>query len=850
MNKKKLLVCTLLILFFTHTANAQPWAATIKSSNPTFTEIQTAFYNYWKDKTIEKGKGYKPFKRWEWYWQQRTGIDGKFPPSDVLLTAAKKYNQQKIAKKIPSTLGKSSWTFMGPDSTAGGYRGLGRINCIAFHPTDTNTFWVGTPSGGIWKTTNAGLNWTTNSDNLPVLGVSDIAINPINPAIMYVATGDGESAFSLQNGYGDTKSVGILKSIDGGINWNTTGLNWDFASRSLIRRLIINPINPQILLAATSKGIYRTADAGVSWTMLQSGWFMDIEFKPNNPDFIYAATFDPVGGNAQIFTTTNGGLSWNQVTNFIDIIRINLAVSQNSPELVDALCVNKEGGLNGMYTSTNSGTSFTKYYTGNCKKNLLSSEYLGTGCGGQGVYDLAFAINPSNANDIWLGGVNTWQTADGGTNWLLKNVWSQSQTNTVPVVHADKHFIAFHPLNNNLVYECNDGGVYVTSNAGATWKDLTNGIGISQIYRMGVNQQLSNNIFCGLQDNGTKEANKGKWNDQTGGDGMECIIDYTDGNIKYATYVNGLIYKTTDGGNSWAVIVGNTDAAGTVQEPGEWVTPYIMHPTNNKVLLVGKSAVYRTNDGGTSWSKLGLLPGIRGKIIAMSYAPSDPATIYVATPYQVFKSVNAGGSWTQIKATTSRVTYLAVSPADPLRLYVSFSGYTDTTKVNMSADGGVTWSNYSGTLPNVPVNTIVYETGSDEGMYIGTDLGVFYKNASLPDWVPYNTGLPNVVVNELEISYNDRKLWAATFGRGLWKTDLFPTAITYSFIGDGDWTLASNWLNNSIPPNPLISGSIIIDHTAAGKCNLNINQSILNGSSLIVKTGKNLIVNGTLQIQN
>lgn len=773
--KKNILLLTLILIIFK--SNAQVWVRDINSENPNFFEIQTAFNNYWKDKPIEKGKGYKPFKRWEWYWEQRVGLDGLFPSPDVLWTESEKYNAQLSINKNNSALSNANWTFMGPDNSNGGYSGIGRTTCIAFHPTVANTFWVGTPAGGLWKTVNGGANWTTNTDNLPVLGISDIAIDPSNPSIMYIATGDGDASYALANGAGDTKSIGVLKSTDGGITWNTTGLNWSVTSSGLIRRLIINPVNPQILIAATSNGIYRTANGGTTWSQQKTGWFMDVEFKPGNPNIAYAATFD-YGGNAQIFTSTNAGVSWTQVTNFSDIVRINLAVTANAPARVDALCSDMDYGLSGLYSSANSGTSFTQYFAGTCGNNLLNNSFDASACGGQGNYDLAFAINPSNVNERWIGGVNTWRTTDGGTNWFLNNIWSQYFTTAVPEVHADKHFLAFHPLNNSYIYECNDGGLYVTNNAGTNWYDATNGMGISEIYRIGVNQTLSNDVICGLQDNGSKELFNGSWYDQTGGDGMECIIDYTNGNIMYATYVQGQISKTTDGGSNWAVIAENDGTSGTANEEGEWVTPYIMHPTNNNILLVGKSQVYKTTDGGNNWNQLGTLPGINGNLLSMVFAPSDPNTIYVASAYQIFKSTNAGSSWNLIGNTGERITYMTVSPTNPLYLYITYSGYNTNAKIDMTPNGGANWYNYGGTLPNVPVNCIVYENGSNEGLYIGTDLGVFYTNASMNDWIPYNTDLPNVVVNELEISYNDNKLWAATYGRGLWKSDLYSNPNT------------------------------------------------------------------------
>ena len=798
---KKIFTLFTFISFLANSLFAQVWMKNVNQQNPNFFEIQKSFNDYWKDKPIEKGKGYKQFKRWEWYWEQRVGKDGQFPASDVNWKEWAKYSaSQKNSNPVQTMSG--NWTFKGPNTSAGGYSGLGRINCIAFHPSLANTFWVGTPAGGLWKTIDGGNTWTTNTDNFPVLGISDIAIDYSNPNTMYIATGDGDAAISLSNGGGDTKSIGVLKSTDGGATWNTTGLNWNVTSAKLIRRLVMSPIYPQELIAATSDGIWRTLDGGVNWTQVQPGYFMDAEYKPNNSDTVYASTYDPSGGNAEIYRSTDYGTTWSSVATLSGVVRINLAVTPNSPDLVDALCAtSSDYGLAGLWYSANSGASFTQYLTGTCSNNMLNSDYLGAGCGGQGSYDLAYAINPTDVNEIWLGGVNTWRTTDGGTNWNLNNVWSTNQTTAFPVVHADKHFIAFHPLTND-VYECNDGGIYVTSDGGATWTDLTDGMGISQIYRIGTSATIANDVICGLQDNGSKELDGGLWDDRTGGDGMECIIDYTDANIQYGTYVEGQISKTTDGWATDNVIVQNNGTAGTVDEPGAWVTPYIMHPTNNNTLLVGKSQVYQTTNGGSTWSQLGTISGASGNIISMAYAPSNTQVIYIATADQIYKTTNGGGTWTLINTSTERITYITVDPLDPQGIFFTKSGYTAGDKVWYSPDGGTTWSNYSGTLPNIPVNCIVYEDGSNDGLYIGTDVGVYYTDGSMSDWVLFSTGLPNVVVNELEISYNNNKLWAATFGRGLWNSDLFGT-----FTGLNDNLISSNQIN--VFPNPT-NGNITI----------------------------------------
>jgi len=819
LKKFALVIFTMMI---SHSINAQEWITSIKSDNPTFFEIQEAFNNYWEGKTPEKGSGYKQFRRWEWFWQQRVGTSGTFPPSDILMTEWKKYNETHGDASNEKNALAANWSFYGPSSSTGGYRGLGRINCMAFHPTNANTMWVGTAAGGIWKTTNAGTSWSTNSDYLPVLGVSDIAISNSNPNTMYIATGDGEAALSLSSGYGDTKSVGVLKSTDGGNTWNTTGLNWSVTSQKLIRRLLINPSNNNILIAATSDGIYRTTDGGNTWNNQQSGWFMDLEFKPGDPNTVYGTTFTPQSTNAQIYASYNGGVSWNQITSFFDYNRINLAVSANWPDLVDALCSNAQGGLGGLWYSSNSAGSFNQYFFGTCSNNLLHNSFNASGCGGQGNYDLAYAINPSNDSEIWIGGVNTWRSTDAGNSFFLNNIWNVSQTNTVPEVHADKHLIAFHPLNNSLVYECNDGGLYVTNNGGTTWTDKSNGLGISQIYRIGATSSTPNNVICGLQDNGSKELYNGTWYEATGGDGMECIIDPSNSNIEYGSYSYGVIFKTTDAWNTQSTIV-NSGGSGP-DENGEWVTPFVMHPTNPNTLVMGKTQIYYTNNGGSSWSQMGNISGANSKFVAIAIAPSDPQTLYAATKHEFFVTTNGGGSWNLIATSTDAITYIAVSPTNPQQVWVTNSGYTSGEKVYTSNDGGNNWFNFSGSLPNIPVNCIVYQNGSNNGLYIGTDLGVYYRDNNMNDWIQYNNGLPNVIVNELEISYNNNKLWAATFGRGLWRSDL------YNSVGVEENEVFNNFIISPNPTKDMINISGELKNAKEVKINLTntIGQVVLS----------------------
>jgi photosystem II stability/assembly factor-like uncharacterized protein len=785
----------MILIAATQESIAQSWMANIQSDNPTFQEMRDAFSDYWRGKPIVKGQGFKQFKRWEWYWESRLLPNGQFPKSSVTWDEHQRYREshRNVAdKRAESIMSSANWTNAGPSTSPGGYYGIGRINCMAFHPTDANTFWVGTPAGGLWKTVDAGSTWSTSTDNLPVLGVSDIAIDPTNPDIMYIATGDGDMG-SLNGGMiagadGDTKSIGVLKSTNGGTTWSATGLNWNVAAAKLMRRLRISPTNPKVLLAAASDGVWRTTNGGETWANVQAGYFMDMEFKPGDDSIVYAST----AGTSEIYRSTDNGASWSSVATLPGVIRVDLAVSAARPELVDALCVNTSRGLAGLWTSTNSGASFTQYLVGSESKNMLNVRGDATGVGGQGHYDLAHAINPDNEKDIWIGGINVWSSMDGGSNWTLKSAWADSASakgasgvghpDSVAVVHADCHWLAFHPLQRGTVFACNDGGIYRTTDNGARWTDITNGLAISQMYRIGAAQTVAANVVCGLQDCATKELENSVWSERTGGDGMECLIDYSNNRIIYTSVQNGSINRINKDKDTIVEISVNIPGGqeDSTSPEGAWVTPFVIDPVNPKVLFAGYDKLYKTTDQGDSWSAVS--PELTSKLLRyIAVAPSDPNTIYVATHDTIAQTTDGGATWSYVSLGNPDlkgfISYIAVDPTNAQRVYVTLSGYSPGNKVFMSPDGGTTWANYSGTLPNVPANCIVYQKGSNEGLYIGTDVGVFYRDATMSDWVPYQDGLPVVVVTELEISYFNNKLWAGTFGRGLWSSDLYSSTV-------------------------------------------------------------------------
>ncbi len=799
------IVLTFGLVFPGNPISAQEKPAAPQPSKANFYEIQKRFNDSWQGRKVTRGSGYKPFKRWEWYWEARVNHDGTFPPNNVVVKEWEKYSAENAYDAANAA---GNWVPMGPGKPANRYFGVGRINCIAFHPKDTNTFWVGTPSGGLWKTADFGKTWTSNPalDTQPSLGVSDMVIDTQEPRIMYIATGDGDAAGSVgemnNSSLGDNKSIGVLKSIDGGLSWQKTGLDWALKDQSLIARLISHPASSDTLFAATSEGIYKTTNKGVKWdTCISSLNFSDIVFNPGNSKIMYASTRSAsiTGTNpekfrwGQIYRSTNGGATWDSVTRFSNVTRIKLAVTPQKTDLVEAVCVSKPGGLRGIYRFKETGTELKLTDTvvrlcKDCSNNYLNSshdpEMHNDSCSGQGDYDLCYLINPSNVNERWLGGVNTYKSSDGGKEFRLRNYWADSVANIVEQVHADKHWFVFHPLMPGIFIECNDGGIYYTDNGGKRWNDISAGLQISQIYRIGSSYIEPDVVIAGFQDNGSQvctDSNKWVTPETIGGDGMGCIIDWLDPDVKYASYSNGVIKRTTDGMWSKSNMKEITDSLTNYKkQSGAWITPYVIHPRSPQTLYVGYRNIMKTTNRGDNWDSISKLPLIAGdeKLKTLAISESDPKVMWASTVKKLYKTTDEWKTFDSISfrllpVSKNMITGIAIHPGKPGTVFVTFSGY-DSAKVYRTVNGGTSWTNISGTgLPKLPVNCIAYEEDTKDALYIGTDAGVFYKDSTSTKWEPFNKNMPNVMITDLSIEYGSGKIRAATFGRGLWESDLY-----------------------------------------------------------------------------
>lgn len=749
-------------------ATGQPWlysAPNLKSTPKTltFAEQQEMFDTYWSNRQIEKGKGYKQFRRWEQFLAPRINQSGS-----VNQEAYWQALQEKATAVNYDTL---NWKYIGPEKAPKFYNtdnisGNGRLNCIAFHPNIAQIIYVGAPSGGLWISEDYGQTWRTTTDKLNAIGISDIVVTTTDTStVIYIATGDGDS--------GDTYSIGILKSEDGGETWNPTSLGLSASNEIFFRRLIMHPEQPNIMYATSTKGIYKTEDSWESYSLIQSDHFKDIEFHPNNHNILYATSFSNEG-QAHIFISDDGGSTFS-IANLPShssgkISRIELAVSRGAPNTVHALCASaQDGGFYALYRSTNSGNSWSLLYD-NSRENLLGWSPGGTDKGGQGWYDLAMAISPQSPNHIIVGGINNWRSENGGTIWELSS-WLY-HIEKFEYVHADQHMLAYSPHTYEL-FAVNDGGIYRSSNYGETWVDISSNLQILQTYKLGSSHSNANKLICGNQDNGTFFYDSEKWNHIIGGDGMYCHIDKYNENLLYASAFNGDLYKSIDGGKKFEKIKPESDLKGA------WITPFIIHPQNNLTLYVAYKDIYKSTDAGENWIKIS--EGLSTENInSLAVAPSNDNYIYAATYNKIYKTTNGGSQWVEVPIQFSElsITSICISPNDANKIWISLSGYNELDKIFYSANGGGSWINYSTGLPNVPVNEVIMRLNSRNELYAATDIGVYYRNSDTSQWVDYSSQLPNVIVSDLEIIDDKNLLRASTYGRGIWEAELPPALLS------------------------------------------------------------------------
>ncbi len=720
-----------------------------------FRGLQAEFNAFWQDREYEKGKGFKQFRRLERFTSLREQSDGSFDPYAIQQALDERNNLAARSERDDA-----DWTPLGPfHPYQGSYvGGMGRVNCFAFHPTNDSIWYAGAAMGGLWKTIDNGYSWFPLTDHLLSLGISSVALHPEDPEVIYIATGDKDGFRRRISSY----SIGVWRSTNGGESWGQLGLPFDLEEQQIVSKLVIHPLNPDRIYASTLDGIFLSLDGGTTWdTITTSGEWYDLEIDPEDELVFYAAS-----AGVGVYKSEDGGETLFQLYNGLpqtNISRIDLALAPSDNQVVYALVASNNApfytGFRGLYRSEDGGASWDLQSS---SPNILGWQNDGSDAGGQGWFALTCAVDPLDANTIYVGSVNVWKSTDAGVNWEIKGFWYDD--GNIPYIHADHHILQFR---DNTLYSGNDGGVYYWNESDQSWIDRSNMLVISQIYRLGSYQgspdlQL---LLNGNQDNGSKLFDQGLWQPVRGGDGFECGFDPVNPDIMYVTVYYGNMTVTYDGGETWYGGNGGSDE-------GAWLTPYVIDQNHPGRLYKGTRRVYRSDDYADNWSEISNVL-TSDFIHALAVSPSDENVLYAADwNGNLFRTIEGPSHWETLEAPSEKITYLAVHPDDPSQVYATAGLFIPDEKVFCSYDYGETWVNLSTGIFNAPVNTIALHHEDPDILYIGTDIGVLVSPDAGETWEIFSAGLPNVIVTELEIHGNSNTLLAATFGRGSWQTVL------------------------------------------------------------------------------
>jgi photosystem II stability/assembly factor-like uncharacterized protein len=635
--------------------------------------------------------------------------------------------QKELADSITAYAPAGSgtpWIPIGPRNVNG------RIKTIAVHPTDENTLYVGGVSGGVWKSTDGGESWQAQWNDQETLTIGSIALAASAPNTLYAGTGEWTPGY-ITTGPG----VGVYKSTDAGATWSLlTGV-----SATRIAKIEVSPSNADRVYVAGNSGLEYSGDGGTNWSVVLAGNISDVVIDQDDPDTVYAAK-----DNDGIYKTADNGTNWSKLNagptgSNADWLKLSLGVSGTNG--TDFLLAK---GENDVHKSTDGGSTWS---------TLGGSHSYSW----HGWCDL-IAVAPDDEDIILVGGSSAKRTSNGGSAW-----------SNMSGLHADHHFAVFAPSNTNTVYESNDGGLYKSTDKGATWSKVSHGLMITQFYDVGAWSQIGTVCGGGTQDQGTNMTTGGlTWKKLEGWDGGYFVIHPTDPRTMYAEHQYTDILKTVDGGANW---VSKTSGL-TGSNP--WTGVITMDLNNPDTLFTGTQRIFRTTDGcATAWNLSS--QDLSGNVQAIAVAESDPDRVYAGSSGGTFlRSDDAGATSPWLDKGTGlpnrNIKDIVIDHADEDRVAVSFGGTnTSNEHIYLSNDGGDTWTNISGNIPKISINALVLHPTDNDTIYAGTDVGVYRTTDGGSTWQAFDNGLPNVIISDLHMDRTGMILIAATYGRGMYK---------------------------------------------------------------------------------
>ena len=665
------------------------------------------------------------------------------------------------------------WEFAGPTNVGG------RITDIEIPNDQAETYYVGTASGGVFKTTDGGSNWLPIFDDQEILSIGDIEISENNTETIWVGTGEVNAGGGSLAYDGN----GVFKSTNAGITWQSKGL----PNVGSISKIVIDPDNDDAIFVSamgplfrndTNRGVYKSVDGGDTWEqklfVSDSTGIIDMAIHPTNGDIIYAASWERIrrpqyrhygGETSRLYRSLDGGDTWIEMTNGLPSLpsekgRISIAISQSNPEVLYSRYADATGNIQGVYKTVDGGDVWTEV-------NGSGLQNVGFHWWFRGV-----VIDPDDENIIYNVDFNVQKSTDGGANW----------SPAFPGAHVDQHALAFNRMVPGAVILGNDGGVYYSADDGASYlKDVS--LPITQFYRVHVDAQNDAKVYGGAQDNNTIRTTTGSvddWSAIYGGDGFQSLVDPTNTAVIYALSQRGNLGKSINNGANFSGAMNGISGS----DRKNWDTPIVMDPFDSQILYYGANRLYKTTNAAGNWTAISpdLTNGSGGgnltfgTIISISVSPIDTSTIYVGTDDgNVWITNNGGGNWTNVSASLPNrwVTKVLASRSDLNTVYVTFSGYRygeDNGHVYKSDDNGSNWTDISSGLPDIPVNDILEDVYGN--LFLGTDIGVLASPDQGANWSVLGENLPSVVVTDMHIHEASEYLYIGTYGRSMYKLDL------------------------------------------------------------------------------
>ncbi len=657
-------------------------------------------------------------------------------------------------KKINSNVFQSEiaeWKNIGP------YDISGRVRAIAIDPQNSNIVYIGAAAGGIWKTTNSGQSWKAIFDFENASSFGALCIDPNNSSIIYAATGEMVIGGGIPY-FGN----GIYKSSDAGDTWFQIGLT----EVAAFAKIYVHPQNSNLIYTAgaiRNGGVYKSTNAGVSWEKMYDGNITDISINPKNINEIYAGA-NTIG----VIYSYDGGKSWDLRSVGLNELAGRVSVQGFSEDFgIVYTLFERKNTTGAIYKSTNYGKNWFLVLNGN---NSFFNE--------QGYYNNFISISDKNSNIVLAGGIDLWRTSNGGQNWNIVN------ENTVPTrMHVDQHCASFSASENNKVYVGNDGGVFLSTDEGVSWKNINKGLMITQFYSMNLDLKQKNRNFGGTQDNGTLGTISNSWKMLVGGDGFDCFLHPNDPDVLFGEIYYGAVFKYYISNDNFKFLKNGLPD----DDVGVWHSPFVFDEKNHTMYL-GRKSLYASYNYGEVFFQL--TPRSNHYFTAIEPSKKNSRIIYAGNQVgEIIVSKDLGITWNKVESEILPSKYIkdiSTSKFNDSIVYVAYSGYNNK-HIFKSTNMGKSWLQIDGNLPNIPVNSIILHPENESVIFAGTDIGVYVSYNDGKDWSIYGKNLPRTPITDFKFHTNrlffpTLTLRAASYGRSIWEIEVPEKIISEPMI--------------------------------------------------------------------